>query len=457
LKAKNVTLSGIVGDNLRAQVAGLAHWMPDSFQNITADENPSEHKAVIYIPCCCHVLNLAFSDVIRNNEYFRKLTTEILAFSVILRKTELVRLFEARIPEVPTTRWIYLYDISKWLTKYSVRYSDIIKTRIFKERIEPILIQKNLSTCIHGIPHSYIELNRILLPVKVAMNQFEDPKTSLSDVYTILDKLFHDLKEMTKEQDLKKYKQQIKFIINTVKERFRTNSRLDLIITANVFTAPGRHMLRKIGSESDNCVTKEFSGDEEEETNKQPAQLISHVIDPEAESDSEDTIYGNNVVIENSDNDFEPSSNLYELNEEEFAIEDTGFIGLDDSESLYSIVLTTIEGICKSLNLNQPAIDKCYSDLDDFLFNPTRTIPRISDLITNPYEFWKMTNFRKKSDLATIALRLLSLGASEACCERYISQNRKTLDEYSSRQKDDLLQARNIIRANYLIKTTKSK
>ena len=54
-----VQVSGIIGDNLRAQLAGLAHWKDNSFQNLDNERITNIHRAIISVPCCCHTLNLA--------------------------------------------------------------------------------------------------------------------------------------------------------------------------------------------------------------------------------------------------------------------------------------------------------------------------------------------------------------------------------------------------------------
>jgi hypothetical protein len=54
--------------------------------------------------------------------------------------------------------------------------------------------------------------------------------------------------------------------------------------------------------------------------------------------------------------------------------------------------------------------------------------------------FWKVINtYNKTTKLPLIALRLLSIGASEASCERLVSENRSILNPHSQRQKGDLI------------------
>jgi hypothetical protein len=456
LKDEGIVLTGIVGDNLRSQIAGLAHWMDDSFQNMPDESISPEQRAVLYVPCCCHVLNLGFMDTVRNDKFFGVVTKQMLDLSVILRKSELVRLLGARIPDVPATRWIYLYDISKWLTKHSERYAEITEnSQIFKAKFLPQLHEKDLQNCIHGIPQEFKDINRLLLPVKIAMNRFEDPKTSLSDANTILTQMIEDLEQLVEERQYKKYRQHINFMNDTIRKRFRKNGRLDLIITSNAFTASGRHMFRKLGAQTDMPSTQELSDDEDEERKNQTKQETQDSIDPDPESDSEDSMEPDDELGEIIQEDNNSISAAYVEDEAQFAFEHTGFIPPDESEQLYSILMNTIQEICMRLQIDDDRTRKCFKELDSWLFQPTRKIHRIYELKENAVQYWRMENLRTKSILSTIALRLLSLGASEACCERFISQNRKTLDAYSSRQKDDLLQARNEIRANYLVKTQK--
>ena len=454
LKEKEIILTVIVGDNLRSQVAGLAHWMPGAFQNTTNDEILPEQKAVLYVPCCCHILNLGFMDTIRNDDFFRDVTEKMLDLAVILRKNDLVKFLGARIPEIPATRWVYLYNVSKWLTKYSAKYSQITHTKTFKEKIIPKLNEKGLSNCIQDIPKSLLDLNRLLLPVKIAMNKFEDPKTSLSEVLTILNEMIENLNLLAQDPEFQIYTQNINFMIVTIKERFRKNGRFDLIVSTNAFTSSGRRMFRMLGVQSDMPMTVDLSDDDEDNIRQGKSQTQSS-FDPDPESDSEDSMEQNDETYEAIQEDNNSIAMAYVQDEEHFVIENPGFICPDETDQLYSILMDTIEELCKRLNMDENKITKCWQEMDFWLFQPSKKLPRISELKGNEVHYWKMENLRTKSILSTIVLRLLSLGASEACCERFISQNRTTLDANSSRQKDDLLQARNEIRANYLVQTLK--
>ena len=69
LNVHGINLVGIVGDNLRPQIGGLAPWKEASFQSKSNDPNL---KSIRYVPCCCHVLNLVIVDLKKTIVYSQK-------------------------------------------------------------------------------------------------------------------------------------------------------------------------------------------------------------------------------------------------------------------------------------------------------------------------------------------------------------------------------------------------
>ena len=123
LKNYGVTLIAFVGDNLRSQVGGLAHWKSGSLQS--QSEVP-DIKSLLYVPCCCHVLNLVLIDLERESYQFSCLKYKLNELVVILRKTEVVKAVGHKIPDIPETRWVYIYVCwFVWLTKSLIYWHKI--------------------------------------------------------------------------------------------------------------------------------------------------------------------------------------------------------------------------------------------------------------------------------------------------------------------------------------------
>ena len=86
LDHQGITLVGFVGDNLRAQISGLAHWSPHSMQQ---NSNDNQISAVLYVPCCCHTLNLALNDLKIHCPLYSSVMKVLDALTVFLRKPEI--------------------------------------------------------------------------------------------------------------------------------------------------------------------------------------------------------------------------------------------------------------------------------------------------------------------------------------------------------------------------------
>ena len=155
LEEIGVTLVGIVGDNLRAQIKGLSHWSIQSFQNsiaLDASKTPGK-SAVLYVPCSCHTLNLVLSDLQSSNTEFDIAMKVLGALTVFLRKSEISNKIGRRAPEIPKTRWVYAYDAALWIKKNVDKINEVLKSgSISSKALKVLRGVEHGEACLEGVP-----------------------------------------------------------------------------------------------------------------------------------------------------------------------------------------------------------------------------------------------------------------------------------------------------------------
>jgi hypothetical protein len=449
LYSDEVVITAFIGDNMAAQLYGLAHWKLTAFQN----KNPplsTIHRAVLFVPCSCHCLNLAIQDLMANNENIDITISRAQKLIKIFRKTEMINLFSARAPEIPESRWVYIFDVVKWIEKHSVKYNNLCKDNCLPPKIIHLIDNDNLiSDCLEGIPIDILHLLILFAPIKKLMINFESDMTPLSSVFELLEGAIKEIEDAKKDFQIEFFCIAATQLQERIIQRFRTTADFNLILTSYIFTSKGRHYLRKLAAQTQPSLTERLSDDDSEYYIKSDEKDFS--TDDEGDSDCEEIIAGE--IIEDVQRDFEihpdPNSGI---NAESVEIPDFEPFELNGSD-VYKSARNTIRYLATRLEFNKKEISKMLESFAHWVFKPTCTIEGFDTLLTSPDEYWRLQHlFKKYSHLPEIALRLLSLSASEASCERLVSSNRYILNSQSSHIKDDLLKARNVIRSNAIIK-----
>jgi hypothetical protein len=88
LDKDKITVHSIVGDGLAAQRAALSHEVEHSIQN---DEGPftialPAVRKIYYIYCSCHLLNLAFEDILQSSPFLSHCSDYVQSLATTLRK-----------------------------------------------------------------------------------------------------------------------------------------------------------------------------------------------------------------------------------------------------------------------------------------------------------------------------------------------------------------------------------
>ena len=453
LKEKNILLVGFVGDNLPSQIGGLGHWKNGSIQS---QSDTPDIRSLLYVPCCCHVLNLVIKDLERESVEFSCLKGELDSLSVLLRKKEVVKALKRKMPDIPETRWVYIYDTAYWVMKHSDEINMYLTSNEIPNSILNIIegdiylseYRKN------GIPKYISEAVDLLEPVKKLMCAFESNHISLYNVFPLLNYTLEMYQNMITNCFTNYFNKALHTMRMLIVNRFQKTARFDLIITSFALTYEGRKFFREFCSKSDPPLTEEFSDQENDDSQSDlypedtDIEYSSEIEDDDIfddtnqitiedimESSSED--YDDDIDSENP-NDGNKSNRSSETEEEEISF------GLS-----INTLLDTISNVAERLGFDSEAIENVRATFLDWIIGPSRCQKHLNLLKNSPWRYWKLMNFeRQLNGLPSIALRLISLPASEACCERMISENRRIIDSYRMNSSDELIKARNTLRTN---------
>lgn len=108
----NIHILCFVGDGLQAQVNGLSGDHTDSFQRIPR----CGFKNVFFIPCFLHKLNLTTRHAITKYVWFSEVVNAYHSLTTTLRRQDARPFLPARCPLLIKTRWVYLYDVVAFIS-----------------------------------------------------------------------------------------------------------------------------------------------------------------------------------------------------------------------------------------------------------------------------------------------------------------------------------------------------
>jgi len=442
LEEIGVTLVGIVGDNLRAQIKGLSHWSLLSFQNaisLQSEQVPGQ-SAVLYVPCSCHTLNLVLTDLQRSNNDF-DITMKILGvLTVFLRKSEISNKIGRRAPEIPKTRWVYAYDAAFWIMKHVDQINEVLTSGTISSRVLKVFQKvEHADTCLKGVPDQILELVPFLAPIKRLMLTFESDRTPLCRVFPLIHQTLKVYDRIEEQGELKYHGPVVPLIRSFIKKRFQETARWDLIVTSFALTIEGRYFIRKeCSSDTMPGLTEGLSDDEE------PPGIPLNEIDVQfiEDTDTEISISSD----DDYDDEEEDKSLKIVVRKKPKETEEPNF-KIDDSGNLINIVFNTIEDVAKRLDHSKEERKALRLSFHKWTFSRSNEFPNLCFMEQSAWVYWKTElQFKNMPILANIALRILSLPSSQASCERLISQNRQIIDSYRTKSKDDLVRARNLLR-----------
>jgi hypothetical protein len=177
LAGKGIIISGIVSDNLSAQVSAINPEKQSCFQNFS--HLPSV-KAIIWIPCSCHTLQLALKDSESKCEY-GSIIKQLDACVIFLRRKIVVNLIGKTCPTSSSTRWTGRFDAAVWILRNSDHIANCILHNLTKR--EAIDIP---SMIIEGFTTTALMAFKVLLPYILASNYLEREQAPAAFIVPII-------------------------------------------------------------------------------------------------------------------------------------------------------------------------------------------------------------------------------------------------------------------------------
>ena len=147
-----IIITGIVTDNLRAQVIALDHRDERSIQR---NSDIRALKTVLRIPCQCHVVSLAFNDL-KSTIFLDGVERTLQIVIKSFRSKKFKKWIGAICPKICPTRWTNIFDILNFFLKHFKRLACIINTQnpIVREEVDSM--RKDICTVLfHILPNLY--------------------------------------------------------------------------------------------------------------------------------------------------------------------------------------------------------------------------------------------------------------------------------------------------------------
>ena len=238
LNGRNIHISSIIGDNLKAQKIAIDDRNKKSFQK----NNENQYmRSIIYCPCQCHCLALAIKDLIKTNEDFSYMIDCLKGCSKLFRSKLFRQALNKKCPSFGKTRWTILYDISCWFLK---NY-DFIVSFLKKSHNKTVkkVIQENAHTILECVTHIAPRFVLLLFCFAKLIHILESDKTPFSMSYHLSEQANQCTKKIIEEYcpDLKKLADEL---FNLIKSRLEFG-RAAISRAAYLFTRQGRNEYRK--------------------------------------------------------------------------------------------------------------------------------------------------------------------------------------------------------------------
>jgi hypothetical protein len=183
LKDSGVFVAGIVADNLPCQQLGI--------RNLVSTPGFMD---IVVLPCANHTLNLVFTATLKTNPLLQAWSCDVKALQTILRKREMVRKLQRLCPLFPEHRWIYIFDVLKWIETNSESFMEEIVRMI--EQGDTLIGSINLEAWSYGIPDWFPFLETLLRPLKRLSLQLESRKASLWMIVPLVQEAVDELKKL---------------------------------------------------------------------------------------------------------------------------------------------------------------------------------------------------------------------------------------------------------------------
>ena len=422
--AQELIVCGVIIDNLRAQVRGLEEMLE------TFKDDPYK-ASVIYVPCFAHMTSLVFIHTIKKSSYFARIVNDIKSLANILRRPaareELVETCEA----ICETRWLYIVDTLMW-------------TFDRKDKLNAFLVASDNNTSgFENLPDEWECCLEILKPLKYFTYSVESSDCSLWEVKVLVENVMGTWSELSSHV-LRTLPPMFAIIVSEFVSLLKKNAYHE-VITSYCLTELGREDIRV----KEEGFQTEYEGDEKDLFRTKRIQRTDCCLD------INDLLSLDLSPIPSESEDFEPEIEPSPQTEGEDVSEDCDACEKDDETlvQLDSLSQSSVYDVSFEITLNQLRLmgrkngipeDYIYEIFRSWIFSNRDTGPTRMTKNCCPDIIWRRAPSHDEHwrDFCSIALRYVTLGTSEADCERSLSKQKDCQGLNITRIRSDLLEWR---------------
>ena len=436
-----LTVCSFITDGLPAQVSGLSMLFED---------NPAL-VGVAQIHCLAHLTNLVFVHSKRQSQYLNAIVSEISTLVALLRTPVVAEELGEKCPSLCPTRWLYLYDVLLWIC-------------LREDKLNAFLVaSENNRSDFAAIPARWKTVLKILRPLKYLSLAVESSGCALWEAIPLVSTVIAIWKALSLSTNPNEL-ELIRVMMANLIWRFSRASPAT-IVTSYSLTEHGRRYLREkeVGFQVRGVATDTACF-----TTDRIKALETLLDDP-----NRDPRHGQDILISSSPStdhaddhdempDVETQSSLDEEEEEtgEETEHNTVIIGQSRMsrrdvlalpleqlfnvpvyEPTFATALFEIARVGQALGV--PA-EYCEEKLRSWLYGDRRRTPTQSAIGLSPDTIWRRApaNNEEWRHFSDIALRFITIGASEADCERSLSKQRDIQGLHTTNIRMDTLDAR---------------
>jgi hypothetical protein len=433
-EVNNVDVRSIVGDNLPAQVSALAHWSPNSRLR---GQGPFLNR-VKYSPCLCHFVQLVVGDIISGLPLVTGFELILHEMIKIANASDVQKICKCRCPQIVKTRWLSRCEALDWLfhREWSLK---VLYRRLPEPRASEIAL------AFSGEHFNALEaLHQLMFPLNEAVKFFERDDVTLAYVYPALKHLKAYLINEKASTEDRNYAEHIDSVMTIVTRRRRKHLDWKLIKAAFYLTSFGcRRLADPQGLiPGDHQLHLEYSSPRRTEA---PVGLELFAAapsappagDPDDPCEEEEFAYEGDLIAES----VEPPRDAIQEKPPiltflwrylvEMTTED-GHLAMEPPEgAAWPSLQNRIDEIISEFFCNEDWLARCR---------------RTPATIGKQAELW---NYLARSrfdhaydDIVTKVISIISIPASEACCERSLSRQKRLMGHFRARSNPELIRAR---------------
>lgn len=403
--AHDLIVCGVIIDNLRAQVNGL-HQMLEMF-----GEDPMK-ASILHIPCFAHMTNLVFIHAGKKSSALARIVKDVSSLVTVLRKPGAVRELGEKCASICETRWLYIVDILIWMFRR-------------EEKINAFLLASdNNTTDLAILPQEWKICLRILEPLKWFTLRIEASQCALWEVVELVEHVMRSWQLLLQELSSELTHELLEMFTIVVDEfvlSLKGNSYNEVIASYSLSEC-GRERLRVVEegfqTERDSDSVPPFRTDRMSECEDVVEDDVEEGMSIETSFSDEATLDPDpfqSLVNEEADQDAErEDSTERDLN-------------VLLNSPVYDISFeTALLQLTTTAQYNGLSTEYMYDIFRTWLFADRATTPTRMERQCSPDVIWRRAPSHDENwrAFSAVAMRYVTLGASEADCERSLSTQR---------------------------------